>query len=208
MARLRIDPTYRFLGATGRAIVTYYEANRQRRSVLLPGPFNSKESLVEYKRIRAILRAGGEPKPQTATRTGQSVLTITELIERCCEHVKIYYRRVDGSETQEVACMMYSLRPLNFLFSETLVKEFGPSMLKAVRELMIDGYMHPNFGPQAALSRLEINKRIIRSRQYSELRFIQIPRGKLKRKSFSIGQMTITSSFTSDGRSPPNCSST
>ena len=83
--------------------------------MLLPGPFNSKESLAEYKRILALLNAGGEPKPQAATRTNPSELTVAELIERYWKHVIAYYRRLDGSEMQEVACMMYSLRPLNYL---------------------------------------------------------------------------------------------
>ena len=92
-------------------------------------------------------------------------ITIAELIDRYWQHVQTYYRRLDGSETKEVSCMMYSLRPLNYLHGKTLVKDFGPSTLKAVRELMVHGYAHPKYGPQAPLCRNEINKRVKRIRR-------------------------------------------
>lgn len=61
--------------------------------------------------------------------------------------------------------MMYSLRPLNNLHGKTLVQEFGPTALKAVRELLVRGYLHPKHGPQEALCRSEVNKRIKRIRR-------------------------------------------
>ena len=91
MPRARITPTYRFHKRTGKAIVTYYQADRQRRSVLLPGAFNSKESLAEYKRILNILKANGTPRPQEIA-TVLTVLSVAELIERYWQHVESYYR--------------------------------------------------------------------------------------------------------------------
>ena len=61
--------------------------------------------------------------------------------------------------------MMYSLRPLNYLHGKTLVQDFGPSALKAVRELLIHGYMHPKHGAQGKICRVETNKRIKRVRR-------------------------------------------
>jgi integrase len=165
MSRRKIEPSYRFHRRTGKAIVTYYDESGQRRSMLLPGPFNSKESLAEHSRVLAILKANGKPRPQIDSQSKPPALTVAELIERYWEHVQAYYRRGDGTETQEVAGMKYSLRPLNFLHGETLVKDFGPSALKAVRELLIRGYEHPKYGPQSPLCRSEINKRIKRIRR-------------------------------------------
>jgi len=163
MARRRnAVPSYRFHAASGKAIVAYYDRDGIRRSVLLPGPYNSEESRREYRRIIGIIDSGGEPKPKQEKKPS---LSIAELIERYWKHVGEYYRRVDGTQTQEVATMMYSLRPLNFLRGETLVEEFGPASLKAVRELMIDGYDHPKYGPQAALARTQVNARVKRIRR-------------------------------------------
>jgi hypothetical protein len=64
----RIEPTYRFHRKTGKAIVTYYARDGERRSTLLPGHFNSDESRRKYKRILAILKANGEPQPQSGGR--------------------------------------------------------------------------------------------------------------------------------------------
>lgn len=67
--------------------------------------------------------------------------------------------------TQEVSSFLYTLRPLNHLYDNTLAREFGPIAIKGVRELMIHGYDHPKFGPQEALSRNVINQRIKRIRR-------------------------------------------
>src|SRR5262249_11285024 len=38
--------------------------------------------------------------------------------------------------------------------------EFSPLKLKAVRKLMVEGYEHPEYGPQEALARTNVNRRI------------------------------------------------
>jgi hypothetical protein len=60
MTRPRSTPTSRFHKKTGKAIVTYYQADGRRRSILLPGPFNSKGSQAEYKQVLNVLKAIGE----------------------------------------------------------------------------------------------------------------------------------------------------
>src|SRR5262249_15107360 len=94
-----------------------------------------------------------------------SDLTVAELIARYLPWVKSYYRRADGTETNEARCFVYSLRPLNHLYGPASVKDFGPLALKAVRDLMIYGYDHPRYGHQQALSRGVINKRFKRIRR-------------------------------------------
>jgi hypothetical protein len=164
MARPRITPSYRFHKRTGKAIVTFHDANQQRRSVLLPGAFNSKESRSEYQRILNILKANGDPRPGKCEHS-RVALSVAELIDRYWQHVESYYRRVDGTITQEVNAMRYTLRPLNYLHGETLAVAFGPANLKEVRELMIHGYLHPDHGNQVPLCRNQINGRIKRIRR-------------------------------------------
>jgi len=96
---------------------------------------------------------------------GAADLSVAELISRYWLWVKSYYRHADGTPTKEVADMLYSLRPLNHLYGPTLVNDFGPIALKSVRRLMIDGYDHRKYGPQAALSRGVVNQRVKRIRR-------------------------------------------
>ncbi|MBI2808865.1 MAG: hypothetical protein HYX68_28105 [Planctomycetes bacterium] len=60
-----IIPAYRLHKKTGKAIVTMYDADGNRRSVLLPGAYGSKKSEREYQRIPARLTAndGAMPEP-------------------------------------------------------------------------------------------------------------------------------------------------
>ncbi len=92
-------------------------------------------------------------------------LTIAELIARYWQHVEEYYRHADGTPTGEVQAMRYALRPLNHLQGATLIAEFGPSALKAVRELMIHGYEHSKYGPQKSHCRIRVNGQVKRIRR-------------------------------------------
>jgi integrase len=53
-----------------------------------------------------------------------------------------------------------SLRPVCRLYPHLPAKDFGPIALKNVRQLMIDGYEHPDSGRQPALARPTVNKRV------------------------------------------------
>jgi integrase len=92
-------------------------------------------------------------------------MTVNELVKQFWPWVKSYYRRPDGSETSEVDGFLYSLRPLKHLYEHTIAKDFGPVAFKAVRDLMIGGYLHPKYGPQRPLARTEINHRMKRIRR-------------------------------------------
>ena len=58
-----------------------------------------------------------------------------------------------------------ALRPVNFLYGNHPAKDFGPLALKAVRQLLIEGYDHPKYGKQPGLARGVINKRVNRIRR-------------------------------------------
>jgi integrase len=85
---------------------------------------------------------------------------VAELLAGWLRHAREYYRGPGGEPTSELHNFTMSLRPLNHLYAALPAAEFSPLKLKAVRKLMVDGYEHPQHGPQPALSRVNINHRI------------------------------------------------
>jgi integrase len=150
-------PSYRLHRQSGQAVVTLTDAVTGRRKDHLLGKFDTIVSKEEYKRVVLDWEANGRRLPNTLP---DADLTVAELIERYWRWSEGYYRRADGSPTNEVDSLRYSLRPLNYLHGQRSARDFTPGHLKAVRDLMIKGYEHPKYGPQAALCRTEINKRV------------------------------------------------
>jgi integrase len=74
---------------------------------------------------------------QPATPTKYD-LTIAELILAFWRHAEEYYRREDGTPTQEQTSYKCSLRVLRELYGELPANEFGPLKLKALRQVMIE----------------------------------------------------------------------
>lgn len=153
-------PTYREHKQSGQAIVTLTDGLGNRRDVLL-GAHGTKASRVEYARVIAEWEAAGRRVP-AAWITDR---TVAELVDAFWPHVEQHYRRSDGTPTSEVNEFRLSLRPLKHLYSDTLAKDFGPLALKAVRQIMVAGYVHPRFGRQVPLSRGVVNQRIGRVRR-------------------------------------------
>jgi integrase len=149
-------PSYRLHKQSGQAVVTLPDGRGGRRDVLL-GKYDTPESKAEYQRVLLQWEAAGRhlPGPEAAAD-----LTVAELIERFWRWSEGYYRRADGSPTSQVDALRHSLRPLNYLFGPTPARDFGPAALKAVRDLLVKGYDHPRYGPQVALCRAEVNKRV------------------------------------------------
>jgi integrase len=107
---------------------------------------------------------GRSPRPSpTSSPCGDVALsasiTVAELIARYWAYAEGYYRDADGVPTGEVPYLRAALRPLNHLYGPTAAADFGPLRLKAVRELLVNGYRHPRYGEQGALSRNGVNGR-------------------------------------------------
>jgi len=66
-----------------------------------------------------------------------SDFTVVELIRDFLRHAHSYYRRPDGTPTNEAKNFKDALRPLKHLYGPTPVADFGPLALKAVRAEMI-----------------------------------------------------------------------
>jgi integrase len=118
-----------------------------------------------YDRLIAEWLANGRqllPMRPGATTAGP---TVAELIVAYYHHAERHYRRPDGTPTSEVSEYRRAFVPLNHLYGDTPAQAFGPLALKAVRQLMVDGYRHPKYGPQEPLARGVVNQRIGRIRR-------------------------------------------
>src|SRR5262249_49416322 len=146
-------PSYRHHKQSGQAIVTLTDGLGGRRDVLL-GPWRSKESRIEYARVLAEWEAADR---RLTTRAAADI-SVTELVDRFWPWVEEHYRRPDGSATTEPTEYKMSLRPVCYLYGSMLVRDFKPLALKAVRQLMINGYRHPKYGDQLPLARGVVNK--------------------------------------------------
>jgi integrase len=149
-------PCYRLHKQSGQAVVTLPDGLGGRRDVLL-GKYGTEASKGEYRRVLLEWEANGR---RLAAHQEPADLTVAELIERFWRWSEGYYLHGDGTPTSEVDALRYSLRPLNYLHGPSPARDFGPAALKAIRELMVKGYDHPKYGPQSALCRTEVNKRV------------------------------------------------
>ena len=95
-------PSYRRHKQSGQAVVTLPDALGNRKDVLL-GKYGTQESRQEYAKVIAEWEAAGRQLPSSKQKIPD--ITIAELIDRYWPWVKNYYRRMDGTETQEVAGM-------------------------------------------------------------------------------------------------------
>jgi integrase len=133
-----------------------------RRDVYL-GPYATASSRQEYARIVTEWEAAGRRLPAQNVPTPD--LSVNELALAFMHHAEQHYRRPDGSHTSEVAEYRMALRPVVHLYAHTSAAAFGPLALKAVRDLMVKGWMHPKHGEQSSLSRGVVNQRTGRIRR-------------------------------------------
>ncbi|MCH7599998.1 MAG: hypothetical protein IH973_09590 [Myxococcales bacterium] len=97
------------------------------------GRYGSPESKVEYHRLLAEWSAGSRRAPVKPAE-----LMMVELMDRFWKHAESYYRRADGTQTDELGNFKLAFRPLKELYARTAVDDFGPLKLKAVRQQMVD----------------------------------------------------------------------
>ena len=124
-ARTR-TPSYRRHKPTGQAIVSLSG------KIFYLGLYGTEASKKKYDRLIAEWLANGRRLPRTA----EQGLTVGELVLRYWDFAHGYYVK-DGELTKEIPCIRLAVRPLNDLYAETPVEEFGPLALKTVRERMI-----------------------------------------------------------------------
>jgi integrase len=134
MPRPPKQPSYRFHKARNCAVVTIDGINQYL------GPFDSPASHEKYARLIAEWKARQSPLAKPAIGFANSrmdEITVNELILKYYEFAAGYYMK-DGRPTKELASMKDAARPLRALYGRTLVRDFGPRSLKAVRQHLID----------------------------------------------------------------------
>jgi len=162
MSRPRGVPSYRKHKQSGQAVVTLTDPSGARRDVLL-GKHGTAASRQEYARVIAEWEAAGRRLP--AHNPQMPDLSVNELVLAFMGHAKQHYRRPDGTHTTEINEYRLALRPVVHLYGHTRAAAFGPLALKAVRDLIVQGWKHPKYGEQAGLSRGVVNQRIGRVRR-------------------------------------------
>ena len=139
-------PSYRCHKPSGQAVVTLNV-----RDFYL-GVYGTRASRIEYNRLIAEWLAND--RQPIFTEEDRAGLTVAELIASYWRFAKQHYRR-DGEPTGTAEQVRYAIRPVRKLYGRTLVRNFGPLALKAVRQAMIDD----------GLSRTVVNFRVGKVKQ-------------------------------------------
>jgi integrase len=138
-------PAYCRHKATGQAYVTL---NGKPRYLGTWTKSQNSPSRSEYNRIVAEWMANGRTLIKSSGN-GSSDLSVAELLLAFWNHAQDYYRRPDGTQTNEVGNFADVIRPLRKLYGDTVVTDFGPIALKAVRQKMIEsGWCRTNINRQ------------------------------------------------------------
>lgn len=129
MPRKRHVPGYCLHKASGQAVVCLNGQD------IYLGTFGAEASRAEYDRLIAEWLSS---QGTTSRQPLPASLTIDELILKYVAHADTYYRRPDGTTTNETITIKQALRPLHGLYGPTPAVHFGPLALKAVRQAMIE----------------------------------------------------------------------
>ncbi len=132
--RRKSTPSYLPHNQSGRGRAVWTDALGVRQQKLLPGPFDSPESLAAFAKLQLELATAPLPGCQTAPAT----ISVNEVLLAHLTHAERHYRRADGSLTHEVDEYRLTCRYVRELYGTTPAAEFGPLALKAVRQKFID----------------------------------------------------------------------
>lgn len=123
-------PSYRFHKNSRQSIVTLDG------QAFYLGTFQSEESKREYDRLIQEWLVGGRRLIKSVE--AESTVTINDIAAGYDEWAEGYYRKPDGTPTQEIITLSQALKQVILLYGDMPAKSFGPIALKAVREKMIE----------------------------------------------------------------------
>jgi len=102
------------------------------------GKYGSEESRIRYGELVAKVVSGQQVDPfVTKSADPESGLTINELVLAFRRHAAQHYVK-NGKPTSEIHCLKAATDPLFEVYGFTAVDEFGPLMLKAVRQKFVE----------------------------------------------------------------------
>lgn len=123
------------------------------------GAYNSPESHTEYARLISEWKSQGSVM---APLKSSDEVTVNMLCIKFWAYAQEYYRHSDGTATSEISSYKYAIRPLRELYGDSLVDDFGPLSLKAVRTSMAESEKKAHTKVSTKLSRKYINKQVRR----------------------------------------------
>lgn len=127
-------PAYRLHKPSGQGVVTVRTADGGRKDIYL-GPYNSADSLTEYRRVLATVAAGEEARPAAPPPSG---VTVAELLLAFLKHAREIYQTPAGKPTGSFHSVGRAIRPVRELFAHVPAAEFGPKDLTVVRAGMVE----------------------------------------------------------------------
>lgn len=133
-------PSYLHHRPSGRAYTRVPDGRGGRKTVYL-GVYDSDDSRRRYAEVIAELATNPAPAAVSSRSLADQsahVVTMNEVMLRFMRHAEQHYRRADGTATNEVEQYRQTFRLVQDLFGRTPAAEFGPKLLKAVRQKMID----------------------------------------------------------------------
>jgi integrase len=146
-------PKPRLHRPTGAAVLDYRDPKTGARRTATLGPWGSQEAQDEYARWIALLRVNAPTAPGGRVA---SDLTVNAALVQYAKFVTAHYVDDAGKPTGTADDIKIALAYLRRLFGPTLLAEFGPGHLKAVRQAMI----------QDGRVRGQVNKRASQVRQF------------------------------------------
>lgn len=136
MSRTRnVAPSYIPHTKSGRGRLQWYDATGTRREKLLPGPFNSPESLAAKARLELELVTS---PTATAAPVDPAALSVAEVLAAYLDFAHRHYRGPDGNPSDEVRHVKTVIRHVRELYGTAPAAAFGPMALKTVRQKFVE----------------------------------------------------------------------
>jgi len=153
-------PGYRKHSSRNVAVVTLPDAASKKRRNYYLGAYDTPESREAYHRLIAAWEAIDRRLPDAPAEpkgpSGSNAMTINELSLAYWRFAKTYYA------APEVSSIKSAIRVINRLFGSTPAVEFGPNLLRLVRDAMVHGDPSAT-PPRRPWSRTHINDQIRRT---------------------------------------------
>lgn len=128
-------PSYLFHKQSGRARAVWTDRTGVRHQTLLPGKYESSESLDAFAKLQAeVVSSAVVALDRPASPQG---LTVNEVLLAFMGHALQHYQREDGEPSDELRHLKTVCRYVRELYGSTLAIDFGPKALKAVRERFV-----------------------------------------------------------------------
>ena len=120
---------------SGRGRAVWYDATGTRQQKLLPGLFNSPESLTAKARLELELITS---PTTTATPVDPATLSVAEVLAAYLDFAHRHYRGPDGNPSDQVRHVKTVIRHVRELYGESPATSFGPMALKVVRQKFVE----------------------------------------------------------------------